>query len=417
MARTVIASDKLPRLQGRPLSYGVKAGGWVFTAGMVGVDPAGNVVGTTPGRADVEAQARQALQNMTIVLEGLGVTREAVAKVKGYIADFRYFDGYNGVYRESFKPPYPARATVGAMLAREGAVIEVEAIAATSGTPREIRSPKLANREIPCAQGGTQGGEVLFVSGHVSRDVKGELVGRGDMRIQAEQVLDNIGATLEAAGFDFADVIKINGTVPDRYGFDRYNEIFSKYFREPFEARATIQGSLAMEGALIEIEAVAAKGLKRVVESEVAGMGHFSLKRRPDTIYVKDLPGALAPHSHAVQVGDLVYLCGEVGYDTSGRLVGPSDIRAQTRKTMENLRLCMEALGGTMDDMVKTNVSITDYRLIPAFNEEYAKFFSPPYPARATVVAGLVQDRMVLEVEAIAVLGASRNAVVFTGTA
>ena len=149
----------------------------------------------------------------------------------------------------------------------------------------------------------------------------------------------------------------------------------------------------------------------------MAGAAHFALKRRDDTAYVTELPGALAPHSHAVQVGDLVYLCGEIGYDASGRLVGPGDIRAQTRKTMENLALCMKALGGTMDDIVKTNVSITDYRMFDAFNEEYARFFSPPYPARTTVVAGLAQERMVVEIEAIAVLGASRDAVVVTGPA
>ncbi|MFQ6672311.1 MAG: Rid family hydrolase, partial [Candidatus Tectimicrobiota bacterium] len=319
MPRTVIASDKLPPLT-RPLSYGVKAGGWVFTAGMLGLDPAGNVVGTSPGRPDVEAQTRQTFQNLTTTLEALDVLPDRAAKVKGYITDFRYFDRYNRTYREFFKPPYPARATVGNGLAREGAMIEVEAIATVSGTPREIRSPKLADWEPPAAQGGTGVGDVLFVSGHVARDAAGQLVGRGDMRAQAEQALDNVGATLEATGFSFSDVIKINGTVPDWYGFNRYNDIFMKYFTEPFESRATIQGNLALEGMLIEIEAVAARGTKRIVESEAAGSGHFTLKRRADTIYVPELPGALAPHSHAVQVGNLVYLCGEVGYDASGRL-------------------------------------------------------------------------------------------------
>ncbi len=82
---------------------------------------------------------------------------------------------------------------------------------------------------------------------------------------------------------------------------------------------------------------------------------------------------------------------------------------------MENIRLGMEALGGTMDDIVKTNVSITDYRMIPAFNEEYVKYFSPPYPARTTVLTGTAQDQMVLEIEPIAVLGASQSATVLVG--
>jgi 2-iminobutanoate/2-iminopropanoate deaminase len=414
MSRTVIVSDNLPPLT-RPYSYGVKAGGSVFTAGLLGIDATGRVVGNTPGAPDPDAQTRQALDNLATVLTTLGTSVDRVAKAKGYLTDFRLFDGYNGAYRSLFKPPYPARATVGAGLLRQNAVIEVEAIAAVSGSPREIRSPRLADVWSPVAQAGTQVGDVLFVTGQVAHDAKGQLVGRGDMRMQAEQVLDNVGAALEAAGFTFRDVVKINGTVPDWYGFHRYNEIFAKYFSEPFEARATIQGDLAGEGMLLEVEAVAVRGRRRIVESEVAGAAHFSLKRRDDTVYVGELPGALAPHSHAVQVGDFIYLCGEVGYDASGRLVGPGDIRAQTRKTMENLALCMKALGGTMDDIVKTNVSITDYRMFDAFNEEYARFFSPPYPARTTVVAGLAQERMVVEIEAVAVLGASRDAVVVTG--
>jgi 2-iminobutanoate/2-iminopropanoate deaminase len=409
----VIVSKDLPPVP-RPYSYAVKAGGWVFTAGLIGFDASGAIVGSTPGRPDVAAQSRRALENLALAMAPLGVSFAQVAKVKGYLTDLRFRDAYNAVYREFLKPPYPPRAMVGAGLVRDHVIVEVEAIARVAGPPEEIRTPGLIPPTGPLSHG-MRVGDVVFVSGFTARDARGELTGRGDMRAQAEQALDNVGAALAASGMGFADVIKINGTVPDWYGFGRYNEIFAKYFTEPFPARATIQGALGTEGALIEIEAVAARGPRRTVESEAAGASHFTLKRRDDTVYVPGLPGALAPHSHAVQVGDLVYLCGEVGYDASGRLVGPSDVRAQTRKTLDNLKSCMEALGGTMDDIVKTNVTLTDYRLVEGFNAEYATFFTAPYPARTTVVAGLAQERMVIEIEAIAVLGASQTAVAVTG--
>lgn len=199
------------------------------------------------------------------------------------------------------------------------------------------------------------------------------------------------------------------------HGLKQYNEILKKYVSEPFPAGATIQGQIAREEMLIETETVPAHGAKRFVSSEVAGVSHFALKRREDTIYVRHLPGSLAPQSHAVQCGDFVFLCGEVGRDVSGRLVGPGDIRAQTRKTMENIHLLMEPLGGTLADIVKVNATMSDYRLFPAFNEEYATFFSPPYPARTTVVTGLGQGGVVVELEAIAVLGASQDASFVTG--
>ena len=81
----------------------------------------GNLVGITPGRPDFESQLRGALQNITTILEALGTSPDRVAKVKAYITDFRYFDRYNSTYREFFTPPYPARASIGAGLARENA--------------------------------------------------------------------------------------------------------------------------------------------------------------------------------------------------------------------------------------------------------------------------------------------------------
>jgi 2-iminobutanoate/2-iminopropanoate deaminase len=417
MAKQVVTTDRLARPRS-PYSYGVKAGGLVFTAGIFGQDRSGNVVGSTPGRPDVEAQTDQALDNLRTVLELLGADLGRVAKVKGYIADWRGFDRYNQRYRQAFKAPYPARATVGATLLREAAMIEVEAVAAVGETPRELRSPKLPPQlpDVPGTQGGTRVGDLLFIKGHVARNLEGDFVGRGDLRAQAEQILDNIGAALGAGGATFADVLKVNGTVPDWFGFAAYNEIYNKYFREPYAARATIQGMLMREGLLLEIEAFAAVGRPRTyVESDLAGAGHFTLKRRDDTIYSPKLPPALAPHSHAVRAGDLIFVCGEVPCDETGRMVGRGDIRVQTRKTMENIRVTLEHLGCAMDDIVKANVSLAEPRHFTAFNEEYAKFFTPPYPARATVGAGLAQPGMLIEVEAIAVAGAAQNAVVVTG--
>ena len=82
---------------------------------------------------------------------------------------------------------------------------------------------------------------------------------------------------------------------------------------------------------------------------------------------------------------------------------------------MENHRVCLEALGCQMNDIVKTHITLSDPRLIQGFNEAYAEFFTPPYPAQSTVVAGLARDRMVVEIEAIAVVGAARTAVAVTG--
>ena len=392
------------------MSHAVKAGDWIFTAAMFPKDGTGAVIGKTPGRADVEMQAEQCLINIDHALAEFGVSRANVTKTKTYLADVRSKPRVDAVVASGWKKPLPARSTIGSVMPVTDIALQMEATACASAAATEVRPANPAGPAGVHAAGGTTAGSFFFSNGHASLDAKGNLVARGDIRGQVEQALDNLGEGLRAAGMDYSDVIKMNCTVPSWYGFMRYNEIYTKYFREPFPARATIQGRLCNEATLLEFEAVAAKGGEKVtVESVVTGIGHLSVKKRSDTIYVPGLPGAMAPHSHAVRVDDVVYICGQIPYEESGLMVGWSDIRAQTVQTMENHILTMKALGGTVDDFVKTNVTVTEESMVPAFLEEYAKYFTAPYPAMTIAVAGLAQDCMSLEIEAVAVMGAAKN--------
>jgi len=415
MARNVISSKGLYPTS-RPLSYGVKAGDWVFTSGMPGLHQNGKIVGKTMARIDSDSQTRQALMNTKKIYDELNVPFDRAIKLKTYITDFRYKTNFRKIYREFFNHTFPANAFVGTSLSCVDTMIEIESVAKISGTISEIRSAKLVDPDLPCAQGGIYSDGFLYSSGHLSRNLKNELVGLGDIRAQTEQSLDNIGLTLEAAGLSFSDVVIVNTTVADSKSIRVYNEIFMKYFHEPFGTRATIQGILPVEGAQIMFEVFATKGPKRIVSSREAAAGHFTIKRLDNAIYHPGLYASVSPQSHAIQVGDIIYTSGEVSRDASGLTVGPGDIRAQTRRVMDTLFLCMETLGSGAEDIVKTNVTITDNRLIPAFDEEYGKYFTPPYPAQTIVVDGLSPEKMVVEIEAIGILGSSQNAVFVTGS-
>jgi 2-iminobutanoate/2-iminopropanoate deaminase len=335
---------------------------------------------------------------------------DSIAKLRAYTSDARFFAVMDQAIQQRFGKNAPARANVANGPLLPFSHFQLEATAHTSGPVKIIEADDLPTG-LARAAGGTVAGNVFFSNGVLPFNDNHEFVGMGNIRVQVEQSMDNLGMALAAAGFDYPDVVRIHNAVPSWFGFDRYNEIYQKYFREPFPVRATIQGMPEHMAALVQFEAIAAKGDRRTVEAEDGGVAHFTLKREKNTIYLPQLPGALAPHSHAVQVGNVVYLCGEVGYDNTGRLVRRSDIRAQTVKTMENLALCMEGLGGSVKDIVKTNVSLSDPRMIDNFFHEYAKFFDRPYPAMSLAVAGLAQDCMVIEVEAVGVLGASSDAI------
>jgi 2-iminobutanoate/2-iminopropanoate deaminase len=106
-----------------PYSPVVVSGDLVYTAGQVANDASGKVVSD-----DVEAQTRQALDNVRACLAAAGCGLEDVIKVNAFLTDLANFDVYNAVYREYFSEPFPARTTVGAALA-PGLHVEIEVVA------------------------------------------------------------------------------------------------------------------------------------------------------------------------------------------------------------------------------------------------------------------------------------------------
>ncbi|MGC8544069.1 MAG: RidA family protein [Vulcanisaeta sp.] len=102
-------------------------------------------------------------------------------------------------------------------------------------------------------------GNTLFVSGQIPIDpATGQLV-KGGVREQAERVLENIKAILEAAGFSLNDVTWVFVALKDLSKFSEFNEVYSRYFRENPPARMTVEVSNLPGGALIEISVIAVR--------------------------------------------------------------------------------------------------------------------------------------------------------------
>ena len=122
--KEIIVADKAPKAIG-PYSAAVKAGNLVFTAGQLGIDPeSGEFV---PG--GIEAETRQALLNLTAVLEAAGSSLKSVVKTTVFLRDMNDFGVMNVIYGEFFTEEYPARSAVqAARLPKDGAV-EIEAVA------------------------------------------------------------------------------------------------------------------------------------------------------------------------------------------------------------------------------------------------------------------------------------------------
>jgi 2-iminobutanoate/2-iminopropanoate deaminase len=106
-----------------------------------------------------------------------------------------------------------------------------------------------------------------------------------------------------------------------------------------------------------------------------------------------------SPYSSVITSGDLVFTAGQAPFDTAGNVVS-EDFGEQTHQTLRNLSRCLQAAECGFGDVLKVTAFITDPANFPAFNEVYRQYFSEPYPARTTVIAGLLGFKV--EIEAIA---------------
>ena len=120
---------------------------------------------------------------------------------------------------------------------------------------------------------------------------------------------------------------------------------------------------------------------------------------------VKGLPEPISHYSDVVRAGNTVYVSGCAAIDADGRLVGAGDVTAQTRKTLDNIVLCLAAAGATLDDVVKVTVYLKNVDDRRAVNEVRKAYFKNSKPASTLIeISRFALDGMLIEIEAVAVV-------------
>ena len=121
-------------------------------------------------------------------------------------------------------------------------------------------------------------------------------------------------------------------------------------------------------------------------------------------ISTPDAPAAIGPYSQAVKVGNTVWISGQIPLvpDTMELVTG--DISAQATQVFKNLAAIANAAGGSLNDAVKINISLTDLGNFAVVNELMASYFEEPYPARACVQVAALPKAVDIEVEDILAL-------------
>jgi reactive intermediate/imine deaminase len=115
-------------------------------------------------------------------------------------------------------------------------------------------------------------------------------------------------------------------------------------------------------------------------------------------------PAAIGTYSQAVRVGDTVYLSGQIGLDPATMQM-VEGIEAQIVRVFDNLNAVAVAAGGTLDDIVKIGIYLTDLAHFAKVNEIMARYFDAPYPARAAIGVKELPRGALVEADAVLVLG------------
>ena len=121
-------------------------------------------------------------------------------------------------------------------------------------------------------------------------------------------------------------------------------------------------------------------------------------------IQTDNAPQAIGTYSQAVKVDNTVYISGQIPLDPASMEVVDGGIEAEITRVFDNLKAVAEASGGSLADVVKLNIFLTDLGNFPTVNEIMATYFQQPYPARAAIGVAALPKGVGVEMDAVLVI-------------
>jgi reactive intermediate/imine deaminase len=112
-------------------------------------------------------------------------------------------------------------------------------------------------------------------------------------------------------------------------------------------------------------------------------------------------PSAIGTYSQAVRTGNTVYISGQIPLDPVSMELVEGDMDAKIHRVFESLKAIAEAAGGSLDQVVRLTIYLTDLNHFPLVNEIMAEYFAEPYPARAAVGVAALPKGVPVEMDAI----------------
>jgi reactive intermediate/imine deaminase len=236
---------------------------------------------------------------------------------------------------------------------------------------------------------------LIYVAGTLGTDASGAIA-KGDIKAQTKQTLENISATLKAAGSSLANATSVMVYLRSASDFAAMNEVYASHWQKDPPARTTVvvPQPLANADGLIEIAMVAVpNGAERIV------------------VHPGDWIKSPNPYSYGIKTGNTLFVSGLISRNGKDNTTVKGDISAQTKTVLDNGAAILKQAGMSFADVVSARVFLPDDTTFQAMNTVYRTYFPSMPPARATVKAGLTSPDYAVEITMVAVKDPSRKAI------
>jgi 2-iminobutanoate/2-iminopropanoate deaminase len=300
-----------------PYSPGVLAGGFLYVSGQGARDASGKLP------EGIEAQTKQCLENVKLIVEAAGLTMEHVVYTQAYLSDIANYDKMNEVYATYFPKNPPARSTVGVTRMPTDTPVEIAAVAVRDLAQKKVVSFTGTN-PVPISPA-MMAGERLYLSGILGRDADSNRM-PAKISDQAKMVFDRATQVMKQARMNLGDLQFVNIYYTDKMPLEEVRKAAEKHLKTG-TARAYVPVAAIPMGANIEISGVA---------------------NAKDTFFLSMKTGT-------------------------------------TQEVLDGLKAELTAKGLTMDNVVAANVYIDDINNFATMNKTYASFFGTVPPTRTTV--------------------------------
>ena len=384
----------------------VRAGDLVFVGGQMSLDENGHVIGD-----DIATQTKNAFDALKRVLAAAGADMTDVVKHNVYFdceddgaAIAAFVVEIDRVRLAQFSDPGPTVTDIRTGLDREGALIQVEAVAALSSERRRLMPAdhRSWGTTAPFSHG-WRVGDIVLTGGQRSLNATGELRDEGDIESQARNVFSSMERVFEEAGGDIGSLLRQNtyyrfvGKESDVTEYrDAITQASMKHIANPGTCGTGVRiDGFGHPGELVQVEGTGVVGHEK---HRLMPAGHWDWPVHDDMF------------TQGWQSGGLVFVGGQVSADAEGCAVG-GDIATQTRNTYRFVRKMLAEAGVDESDVVKVNSYVyadggwAEISAVAAtIASIHREFYPEPGPAYTGVrVTGFAFADLLVEVEVIAV--------------